>query len=90
MIIFQGEELRDSVPTFVDACLPFLKSTWAEVRGNAAIVIGNLHHFNTNGSTNKNQSAEHLSHKISVLLKDENTKVRIKSSEAIGHIYGDI
>lgn len=67
-----------------------MKSTWPEVRGNAAIIIGNLYHFNTSGSTNKNQNAEHLAQKISVLLKDDNIKVRVKSAEAIGYIYGDI
>uniref|UniRef100_A0A336MNJ8 CSON014643 protein n=1 Tax=Culicoides sonorensis TaxID=179676 RepID=A0A336MNJ8_CULSO len=85
-----GDELHDSVSTFIDACLPFLKSIWPEIRGNVPIIIGILHHYNSSGSTNKNQNADHLAQKISVLLKDDNTKVRVKASEAIGYIYGDI
>lgn len=53
-------------------------------------MIGVLHHFNATGSANKNQNAEHLSHKISILLKDENNKVRIKAANALGYLYGDI
>ncbi|XP_058812220.1 maestro heat-like repeat-containing protein family member 1 [Topomyia yanbarensis] len=78
-----GEELSESVSDFIDACLPSLRSQWAEIRGNAAVLIGLLH--------TQNQSSQHMDaagHKISLLLKDDAT-VKIKASEALGYIYGD-
>lgn len=37
-----GEELPDHIQDFIDSCIPHLKSQWPEIRGNAAIVIGEL------------------------------------------------
>lgn len=37
---FKGEELNDAIPEFIETSLPFLKSSWSEIRGNAAVVIG--------------------------------------------------
>lgn len=77
----------DSASDFIESLLPFLRSHWNEVRGNAAMLIGILHHFNKN---KQHLNLEQISHKISYLLKDENVKVRIKASEALGFLYGDI
>ncbi|XP_058442811.1 maestro heat-like repeat-containing protein family member 1 [Malaya genurostris] len=79
-----GEELPDSISDFIDSCIPFLRSHWPEIRGNTTVLIGLLH--------TKNQSSQHMDaigYKISLLLKDEETSVKVKASEALGYIYGD-
>uniref|UniRef100_A0A182QHL8 Uncharacterized protein n=1 Tax=Anopheles farauti TaxID=69004 RepID=A0A182QHL8_9DIPT len=80
-----GEELQDWINDFIDACLPLLRSQWPEIRGNAAILIGLLHCQNANV---KCQHMEQIGHKISLLLKDECTSVKVSASEALGYIYG--
>lgn len=37
---YQAAELCDNIPDFIESCLPFLKSSWSEIRGNAAVIIG--------------------------------------------------
>ncbi|XP_053688196.1 maestro heat-like repeat-containing protein family member 1 [Sabethes cyaneus] len=79
-----GEELPESIGDFIDACLPSLRSQWSEIRGNAAVLIGLLH--------TQNQSVQHMDpvgHKISLLLKDEDSTVKVKAAEALGYIYGE-
>lgn len=39
-----GEELPDHIQDFIDSCVPHLKSQWPEIRGNAAIVIGECYY----------------------------------------------
>ncbi|XP_041764135.1 maestro heat-like repeat-containing protein family member 1 [Anopheles merus] len=82
-----GEELQEWINDFIDACLPLLRSQWPEIRGNAAILIGLLHCQNANV---KCQHMEQIGHKISLLLKDECTTVRVSASEALGYIYGEM
>uniref|UniRef100_A0A182PSV0 HEAT repeat protein n=1 Tax=Anopheles epiroticus TaxID=199890 RepID=A0A182PSV0_9DIPT len=82
-----GEELQDWINDFIDACLPLLRSQWPEIRGNAAILIGLLHCQNANV---KSQHMEQIGHKISLLLKDECTTVKVSASEALGYIYGEM
>uniref|UniRef100_A0A182W5M5 Uncharacterized protein n=1 Tax=Anopheles minimus TaxID=112268 RepID=A0A182W5M5_9DIPT len=82
-----GEELQDWINDFIDACLPMLRSQWPEIRGNAAILIGLLHCQNANV---KSQHMEQIGHKISLLLKDECTTVKVSASEALGYIYGEM
>lgn len=79
-----GEELPESVNDFIDACLPFLRSQWPEIRGNAAILIGLLHtqHKST-------YQVDAVGHKISLLLKDEDAGVKTKAAEGLGYIYGE-
>ncbi|XP_055615310.1 maestro heat-like repeat-containing protein family member 1 isoform X2 [Toxorhynchites rutilus septentrionalis] len=79
-----GEELADYLNDFIDSCLPALRSQWAEIRGNAAVLIGLLHTQNRG-----NQQMDTVGHKISLLLKDENSGVKVKASEALGFIYGE-
>lgn len=79
-----GEELPDSVNDFIDSCLPFMRSQWAEIRGNAAVLIGLLHMQSRTGS-----QVDAVGHKISQLLKDEGSGVRVKAAEALGFIYGE-
>lgn len=38
--LLKGTELNGSIPDFIESTLPYLKSNWPQLRGNAAIVIG--------------------------------------------------
>jgi len=80
-----GEELSEHIPSFIDSCLPYLKSSWPEIRGNAAVIIGLLHNLNATHS----HASENLSQKISVLLHDEQNSVRVKAANALGFMYGE-
>lgn len=80
----KGEEFQDS--NFIESCLTCLKSNWAEIRGNAALVIGILSHYNKKSHVHNLD----VSNKISVLLRDDNIDVRIKASKALSYIFGDI
>lgn len=42
LFLFQAMELTDHIQDFIDSCLPQLRSQWPEVRGSAAIVIGEI------------------------------------------------
>lgn len=79
-----GEELPDSVNDFIDACLPFMRSQWAEIRGNAAVLIGLLRMQSRTSSP-----VDTVGHKIAQLLRDEDCGVRVKAAEALGFIYGE-
>lgn len=69
--------------------MPYLKSNWTEIRGNAAIVIALLH----NMRISKNGieiDRNNISLKISHLLRDDQQIVRVKAAEALGYLFGDI
>ncbi|XP_059616812.1 maestro heat-like repeat-containing protein family member 1 [Phlebotomus argentipes] len=78
-----GEELADNMADFIESCLPHFKSQWPEVRGNAAILVGLLHQYNTTNQPN----IELITQKISALLKDESVGVKIKASTALGYLF---
>ncbi|XP_037026601.1 maestro heat-like repeat-containing protein family member 1 [Bradysia coprophila] len=80
-------ELCDNIPDFIESCLPFLKSSWSEIRGNAAVIIGLLQNLN---KTNQQQSAEIVGQKIAVLLKDDHIAVRVKAATALGYMFGNL
>ncbi|EDW00462.1 maestro heat-like repeat-containing protein family member 1 [Drosophila grimshawi] len=79
-------ELTEHIQDFIDSCMPQLRSQWPEVRGSAAIVIGILHNF----LSEQNAQTESVASKIAVLLKDEQTMVRVRAAQALGHFFGDI
>lgn len=85
----QNEHLSEHISDFIESCLPHLKSQWPEIRGNAACIIGLLHNLHS-GSSQQQHTAEYLSHKIAVLLKDEQIAVRIKAANALGFMFGEI
>lgn len=86
---FQNEHLSDHISDFIESCLPYLKSQWSEIRGNAACIIGLL--FNLHSESSQQQhTAEYLSHKIAVLLHDDQIPVRIKAANALGFMFGEM
>lgn len=82
----QAKELNDKIPEFIDSCLPYLKSTWPEIRGNAAVIIGLLHNLY---STEHQHTTENVSLKLSALLRDDQPSVRVKAANALGLMFGD-
>lgn len=79
----KGKEFPNK--SFIESTLPYLKSYWEEIRGNAAIVIGILSHFDM-----ENHQQLDISNKIEILLKDEKISVKIKASKSIGYLFGDL
>ncbi|KAJ6639089.1 Maestro heat-like repeat-containing protein family member 1 [Pseudolycoriella hygida] len=80
-------ELCDNIPDFIESCVPFLKSTWSEIRGNAAVIIGLLQNAN---KTNQQQTTESVGQKIAILLKDDHIAVRVKAATALGYMFGNL
>lgn len=85
----QSEDLGEHVSDFVECCLPYLKSQWPEIRGNAACIIGILYNLNS-GSSHQQHAADYLHHKISALLQDSDIAVRVKAANALGFMFGEI
>lgn len=85
----QNEDLSEHISDFIESCLPFLKSQWPEIRGNAACIVGLLHNRHTE-SNHHQHSAEYLSHKVSVLLHDDQVSVRVKAANALGFMFGEV
>lgn len=83
---FQAKELHDKIPEFIQSCLPYLKSTWPEIRGNAAVIIGLLHNLH---SELQQHTTESVSEKIANLLKDDQISVRVKAANALGLMFGE-
>ena len=86
---FQCIELPDSVPSFIESCLQYLRSQWREIQLQAIQHIGLLHHFGTI-STEDNYRIEletTTSDKIISCLKDEQIAVKLKAAEALGNIF---
>lgn len=42
IFFLKAEELNDFICDFIESGLPFLKSMWPELRGNAAVIIGKI------------------------------------------------
>jgi hypothetical protein len=84
----QCQELPDHLSTFIETCLPFIKSYWSEIRGNACLVIGLLQHYGTieNEETRKDLEKQ-SSDKIGICLKDDSQSVRLKACEALGFVF---
>lgn len=65
-----------------------MKSYWPEVRGNACLAIGLLHHYGTiEDEEQRNKLEKESTEKIASCLKDDVTKVRMKSAEALGFVF---
>ncbi|XP_070495465.1 maestro heat-like repeat-containing protein family member 1 isoform X2 [Chironomus tepperi] len=82
-------ELPDNVPTFIESCLPYLKSQWREIQLQAIQHIGLLHHFGsiTTEDNYRTELETTTSEKIITCLKDEQVAVKLKAAEALGNIF---
>lgn len=79
-------ELNDSIPDFIESALPFLKSGWPQLRGNAAVVCGLLHHLYLGGG----HATEAVSQRVQALLRDDQVAVRVKAAQGLGYMFGDV
>ena len=84
--------MPDKVPNFIESCLPYLRSHWNEIRANACIIIGLLHHHG--GKFIEDEKYRHelettCSEKIAACLKDEQISVRVKAAEAMGSLFSE-
>lgn len=82
----------------IESCLPFLKSQWPELRGNAIVMVAVLgNYLNSHPDTEKSHEAKnrtltlsHLADKVTNMLKDENGSVRVKAALSMGHLFANI
>jgi hypothetical protein len=85
-------EKSEKIEHFIESSLPYLRSHWNEIRANACIVIGLLHHHGGKSIENQQTRIEletTCSEKISLCLKDENIQVKVKAAEALGHLFSE-
>lgn len=52
-------------------------------------MVGLLHNIHSK-TGHQQHAAEYLSHKISTLLHDEQSIVRVKAANALGFMFGDV
>lgn len=91
---FDSEHLQQ----FLESCLPYFKSYWPALRGNAVLAVAILgNYYNTVsdhdkvGETKiKTLTLDQLSQKIIPMLKDEHLEVRIKAASATGQLFKNI
>lgn len=83
----------------IESCLPFLKSQWPELRGNAVVMVAVLgNHLNNNHPDaekhhepkNRTLTLNHLAEKVTQMLKDESSSVRVKAALSMGHLFTGI
>jgi hypothetical protein len=83
--------MPETVTSFIESCLPYLRSHWKEIQLNAIQLIGLLHHHGLNSSEENDQIELEVmsSEKIIQCLKDEQSSMRVKAAEALGNIYSE-
>lgn len=82
----------------IESCLPFLKSQWPELRGNAIVMVAVLgNYLNTHPDKEKSHEAKnrtlnlnHLADKVQNTLRDECGSVRVKAALSMGHLFANI
>ncbi|XP_043923633.1 maestro heat-like repeat-containing protein family member 1 isoform X2 [Protopterus annectens] len=80
------KDFLDKLNCYIVTTLSFFKSSWAEIRGNAAMFAG----FIIANLPEENSSCvdlERLCISLAVLLKDPVPFVRMKAAEALGYFY---
>jgi maestro heat-like repeat-containing protein family member 1 len=84
--------MPDKVPSFIESCLPYLRSHWNEIRSHACMIIGLLHHYGGKLIEDEKYRVELetlSSEKISACLKDEQISVRIKAADSLGYLFSE-
>lgn len=84
--------MSGNVENFITFSLPHLKSQWNEIRGNACIAIGLLHHYGGKSIELEDSRIELekvCSEKIAACLRDENVMVKKKAAEALGLLFSE-
>ncbi|OWF48217.1 Maestro heat-like repeat-containing protein family member 1 [Mizuhopecten yessoensis] len=80
------QDFPDKVNFYAMGCVAFFKSSWPEIKSNAALFIGFLLVNLPNGKHGL-ISKEHICSALIMLLKDSTPEVRAKAAEAISLLY---
>lgn len=98
MEVVNEEFSWDHLQQAIESVLPLLKSHWPELRGNAIVIVAVLgNYLNTHEDLEKTHEAKHrtltlnhLSDKVTSVLKDTDQSVRVKAAVAMGHLFRNI
>ncbi|XP_059158762.1 maestro heat-like repeat-containing protein family member 1 isoform X2 [Physella acuta] len=80
------QDLKEKINFYVMGCVSFFKSTWPEIKSNAAMFIGFLL-GNLPKDMQSNITKEHICSALILLLKDSSPLVRSKAAEAMSLLY---
>ncbi|XP_060075327.1 maestro heat-like repeat-containing protein family member 1 isoform X2 [Ylistrum balloti] len=80
------QDFPDKVNFYAMGCVAFFRSSWSEIKSNAALFIGFLL-GNLPSENHTLISKEHICSALIMLLKDSTPEVRAKASEAISLLY---
>lgn len=84
--------MPEKVSSFIESCLPYLRSHWNEIRSHACTIIGLLHYYGGRSIEDEKYRLDletTSSEKIAACLKDEDISVRSKAAESIGFIFSE-
>lgn len=85
--------MPQSLSTFIESCLPYIRSQWREIQLQAIQLVGLLHHHGliSNVDEERERSALEVtsSEKIIHCLKDEQSSMRIAAALALGNIFSE-
>ncbi|KAK7115260.1 maestro heat-like repeat-containing protein family member 1 isoform X1 [Littorina saxatilis] len=80
------QDFPDKVNFYVMGCVAFFKSSWSEIRSNAAMFVGFLL-GNLPKERQTDITKEHVCNALILLLKDPSPMVRAKAAEAMSLLY---
>lgn len=91
---FSWDQLQHSI----ESCMPFLKSAWPELRGNAIVIVAALGNYlnthpdidKTHEARNRTLTLNHLADKVTAMLRDDNQSVRVKAALAMGNLFANV
>lgn len=85
--------MPQSLSTFIESCLPYIRSQWREIQLQAIQLVGLLHHHGLNSNIDEEKERIALevtsSEKIIHCLKDEQSLMRINAAAALGNIFSE-
>ncbi|ELT91566.1 hypothetical protein CAPTEDRAFT_173785 [Capitella teleta] len=81
-----NKDFVDKLNFYTMGNVSFFRSSWSEIRSNAAMFVGFLL-GNMDSSSASNLSKEHICGALILLLKDLSPDVRIKAAEAMSYLH---
>ncbi|BFZ13379.1 hypothetical protein BsWGS_16418 [Bradybaena similaris] len=80
------QDFPEKINFYVMGCVAFFRSSWPEIKSNAAMLIGFLL-GNLPKDMQNNVTKEHICGALILLLKDSSPSVRSKAAEAMSLLY---
>lgn len=80
------EEMPDHVSTMIMTALPYSKSVWPEIRGNAALFVG-LIYSSSSSEIRSHISLDSITSRLLQLIKDSEKEVRSKALHALSILF---